>query len=214
MGTHNAIRAANAKGQFILPNIPANTSPGLAAMIEEYRIGFGHLDEDEHPRWGAAARQIHAFDPASLADLAAKMIVAIHYRDPECDGRQLAIEAPETPADRLAVELELTCLDWLLTKAADAPVNQDAWIAAEQAYAKADAELDALPAPYTNEEVDRLADIRGDAIDAILNLPASTVGQAVRKIELAMFDGTMVRSGIDFAALLADATRLARGNDV
>lgn len=211
MDTMTIARSANAKGQFVLPAIPRAASPALLAMIEEYRIGFYAADEANEPRWGAAAQQIHEFEPASLADLAAKLIIAVHFRDPECNGEDLAIEAPEPPADRLAVDLELGCVDWLLARCAEAPVNQETWVAAELAYARADAELDRLPTPYADEDADRLADAREDAIHAILDLPATNATQALRKIELAMFDSTMVRTGVDFPALLADAKRLAAG---
>lgn len=209
MHTISTLRAANSKGQFILPAIPVGISPALVDMIEEYLIGCWAVDDGALPRWEAATRQIHVFEPTSLTDLAAKMIIAIHYRDPNRDGQQLAIRAPEPEADRLAVELELAVLDWLLVKANSAPSNHNTWAAAEAAYARADADLEALPEPYTDTEMDRLADIRGKAIDAILDLPATTTAQAIRKLELAMFDEQMVRTGVDFPALLADAKRLA-----
>ena len=207
MTTHSNIRAMNGQRQFVLPAIPASTSPALAALVAEYQAGFVAIPEEEHPRWGAAAEQIHNFEPASIADLAAKLIIAIHYRDPETSKSELAIDAPEAAIDRLAAEMELRCLDWLLDRAALTASTSDAWDAAEQAYQKADADLEALSGPFTDEQIDRLADLRSDAIDAIMALPAATSAQALRKIELAMFDGSHVRTGVDFPALIADARR-------
>ncbi len=214
MNTYHTIRATNGQRQFVLPAIPASTTPALAALVADYQAGFVAIPEEEHPRFDSAAEQIHNFEPASVADLAAKLIIAIHYRDPEISGSVLAIDAPEPPIDRLAAEMELRCLDWLLDRTALTAPTSDAWDAAEQAYQKADADLEALSAPFTDEEIDRLADVRGDAIDAIMVLPTTSVAQALRKIELAMFDESHVRTGVDFAALIADARRFAATDPV
>lgn len=105
---------ANAKSQFVLPDFPEAISPELGQIIAQYRAGFSSTDEDD-TSWNDAARQCAAFDPRSTCDLAAKLILAIHFRDPEIDGNRLAIEAPSTCSDRLAIEMELSCLDELLS---------------------------------------------------------------------------------------------------
>lgn len=112
-------RVVNDKDQFVLPAIPDTVSPDLKRLIDSY-VGCWHgTGEDVSERWGEAAIAVHQFAPLSTADLAAKLIVAIHFRDPEGRGPAFAIEAPASPHDRLAVEMELACLDALIA-AADA----------------------------------------------------------------------------------------------
>jgi hypothetical protein len=203
--------APSINGRFELPAIPGNTSAALLAHIADYQAAFREIPDGDE-RWEAAVAAIDAFLPQSLGDLAAKLIAAIHYRDPCLVDGKWAITAPEAQCDRLAIEMELACVGWLLEWAdATRPSNASAWRTAEDELAKAEADLEALAEPYTDAECDRLADIRGNAIDAILALPAMNAAQAVRKLELAMFDEQMVRTGVDYPALLADAKRLTMG---
>lgn len=87
--------------------------------------------------------------------------------------------------------------------------HADLWFAADEALRRAEADLEAAPLDTDEEEVDRLADVMFDARDALIALQPRTMVQALRRLELAMFDKTMVRTGVDFDALLADAKRLA-----
>lgn len=113
-----ARRPTNEKDQFVLPDMPQGVTPELATIIADYRAGFFSQREEDVQRWDDAATAALTFQPRSMADLAAKLILAIHHRDPECDDDRLAIEASPHPADRLAVEMELACLDHLLALSA------------------------------------------------------------------------------------------------
>jgi hypothetical protein len=197
-------RTARGSEQFVLPAVPANISSELAGIVAEYTVAFlGDCDQ-----WYAAARRVRGFKPATFAELATKLLIGLHYQDPEiCEGG-LAIGAPSCRDDRLATEMAIDCLDWALRFAVP-PVSPE-WEAAEEALRQVDLELED-PAIVEDEDVDRLADIRGEKVDAILALPAQTPAQALRKIELAMFDDHMVRTGSDFPAVFAEAKRVILG---
>lgn len=198
-----AAHVVNADGQFVLSPVPTNICPELAEMAAEYTAAFPMGGENAAENWAAAARRIREFDPGTLAELATKLMIGLHFRDPElCEGA-LAIDAPEAPHDRLAKEILLDCLDWIQRPPVARPSGE--WEAAEEALRDADANLEALPKPYTDEDCDRLADIRSEAVAAILALPATTPAQALRKIELSMFDDTMVLANVDFPTVLAEA---------
>ncbi|MFY9350515.1 MAG: hypothetical protein WBL20_19220 [Sphingobium sp.] len=58
------------------------------------------------------------------------------------------------------------------------------WLIAMEAIEKAQDAIDALPEPYTNEEVDALVDKHSEAVQALLALPARHVADSITKLHL------------------------------
>jgi hypothetical protein len=108
-------RPTNKSGQFVLPQIPPDISADLAALVHQYRASFDAGSVETVDTWNEAAAAVNVYQPRSSADLATKLILSMHFRDPGTDGGELAITAPEGPCDRLALEMELSCIDWLIS---------------------------------------------------------------------------------------------------
>jgi len=100
----------NDRGDYVLPRVIAGTSPALAALIEGYREAFFASDDACADRQDSAAMQVKDFAPSTLADIAAKILIGLHYANPLCDGDQLATMTEDAPCDRLALEIILTGL--------------------------------------------------------------------------------------------------------
>ena len=97
----------NDRGDYVLPRVIAGTSPALAALIEGYREAFFGTDDDCADRQDSAAMQVKDFAPSNLADIAAKILIGLHYANPLYDGDQLATFTEDAPCTRLALEIIL-----------------------------------------------------------------------------------------------------------
>ena len=202
----NPDRHPNEAGQFILPPAPAATNPSLVAMIGRYRSSFLSEREEDAPDWIAAADEIDAFVPGSRADLAAKLTIAIHYRDPERCGDKLAIEAPDPSIDRRAVEMELSCLDWLLGQME--PIVGTPWATVLVAYRAAQATLDAHPRGSSDDAIDAAVDAFIPFETALLSTPAPDISALGDKLRILM-QPHRVPNAAEQSAVLADVERLA-----
>jgi hypothetical protein len=190
-------------GQFLLPSIPVNTTLALSRLIDEYRARY--VDDPTAEVWADAAKQVHDFEPLSLADLAAKLIITAHYRDPEHCGDALAIHASDMSADRQAAEMQLRCIEWVLE--ASARPDRSAWEKAEAEYHKAWALWDDL-AEYTNEQSDAVAAIAFPAMQRMMDTPAPDAAAMLVKM-IAARDGSRIVTESDMDALVADARRFS-----
>ena len=110
-------RPTNHQGQFLLPEIPANASPEITDLAARYSTACWATGDGCEKDWQRIAGEVHAFQPRSVADLAAKLIISLHFQDPEWEAEALAVDAPEPSVDRLAMEMILGCLDWLIAEA-------------------------------------------------------------------------------------------------
>jgi hypothetical protein len=100
----------NDRGDYVLPRVIAGTSPEMAALLERYKEAFFAVDDACADRQDATAMQVKDFAPSNLADIAAKILIGLHYANPLCDGVQLATFTEDAPCTRLALEIILTGL--------------------------------------------------------------------------------------------------------
>ncbi|TZG25877.1 hypothetical protein [Sphingomonas montanisoli] len=191
-----ADRPANERQQFVLPAIPAGASSMMRELVDRYVTAWlSPVPKDEEgglaaERWHEAARAIQIFEPSCDADNLAKLIVAIHYRDPEGEADSLEIDAPDAPEDRRAVEMELGCLDWFLARQQDA----GSWDKALAEYRRSrqiydrHASHSTLPDSQGFEclkaEADILLDFTTAKLDALIATPCPDLVAALAKLEI------------------------------
>jgi hypothetical protein len=191
MNMHRHLASDDRK--FVLPPIPEGLSPELAAAISDYRSRFGAADEEAAEQWDRAALAIHAFQPQTLADLAAKLIVSIHYSDPEMTEGQFTIGVPEAPVDRLAAEMEIRCVEQLLecvpADATPFPAAAPACVAdAVDRYRAVEKAQVGYISTHGEQEGDQRAEAlwneMGEAYELASDFPAATLNDLVAKIEM------------------------------
>lgn len=169
--------SVNHKGEYILPAIPANISAELADLIAGYRLGWTSQSTKDHDRMGTNVKKIQAFNPTSLAELCAKLAIAIHWHEPGVDGKTLTVDAPMCPAAEGAIEMELDCLNWLLLRV-QTP-NQE-FIEAKTAYDTVRLALSKRGLPEA--EIDRLGDLETETAGAVFAAPASGPADVATKL--------------------------------
>ena len=109
----------NDRGDYVIPSVIAGTSPEMAALLERYEEAFFAVDDACADRQDATAMQVKDFAPSNLADIAAKILIGLHYANPLYDGDKLATFTEDAPCTRLALEIIHTSVGDLTNLAAD-----------------------------------------------------------------------------------------------
>lgn len=104
------IAPASASTSFVpLPDLPATTSPELVALVERIRVAYTSDDERICDDWGDAKREVAAFPSRSGADVAVKLMVALHEIGPNGDKGRIGYCPDEFPTD-LATDLIISAM--------------------------------------------------------------------------------------------------------
>ena len=102
---------------YPLPDIAPIVSPAMHALMEQYSAAWNGGTEAECEAWDPAALAIAAFEPLTAVDLAAKLMLGLHYLHPtDLDGR-LAIDTEHFEVSAAGAIL-IACFNHLI--AADA----------------------------------------------------------------------------------------------
>jgi len=106
---------ARADSNFIpLPALPTGTSPELAALMERVRVAF-ISDEDEITNdWFPAKREVAAFASRNGADIAVKLMLALHEIGPMRHGDRIGYRRDDFCTD-LSMELIVSAMNDVLT---------------------------------------------------------------------------------------------------
>lgn len=68
---------------YVLPPVPEDTSPALRSAIDSYLAEMdGDGSDESAARWSAAVQAIAAHSPASLIDVAVKLLFVTQYLNP------------------------------------------------------------------------------------------------------------------------------------
>lgn len=95
-----------------LPALPTGTSPELAALMERVRVAF-ISDEDEITNdWFPAKREVAAFASRNSADIAVKLMLALHEIGPVRDGDRIGYRPDDFCTD-LSMELIVSAMNEL-----------------------------------------------------------------------------------------------------
>ncbi|NML88732.1 hypothetical protein HHL26_06580 [Sphingobium sp. TB-6] len=185
---------------FRLPSVPAGTSLELANHYEAMSRAFS---ADDGCEWQRAKRAIRDFRPQCGADLAVKLVAALHETAPVLTSGttgEAAINPGEFPTD-LAFQMIATAVNDALTLDVRAEWNRrlaafDEARAADIAHAKLrgidwSSTKEQLDAGYANaskevlEEDDRLGEVACQAEDALMEWPSPDAAAFALKVLLA-----------------------------
>lgn len=85
---------------FTIPPLPAAASAGLRIAADRYLAEFqGDGTEASGNRWSEAAKTIADYDPASLTDVAFKLLFVAHYMSPAHENGEAVIDLSSFDVD-------------------------------------------------------------------------------------------------------------------
>lgn len=211
----------NGKGQHVFASAVPGISGEMAAILSSYRTHYIEGSVKQAPKWHAAAVKARDYVPASVGDMAAKLLIGLHYVEPEFAGDQLAISIPDPICDRVAWEVLLSCLASLFELAGHRPESADNWdqvlseyLAADAADAEAISECSKLEdsrdqsaIDAANERLEETSERWSAARDKMMQTPAARLADVTIKVDVA----TASMRVDHYAAVKTDILRFANG---
>jgi len=102
---------ARANSNFIpLPDLPTGTSPELAALMERIRVAYISDEDEITDDWFPAKREVAAFASRNSADIAVKLMAALHEIGPGRDGDRIGYHPDDFCTD-LSMELIVSAMN-------------------------------------------------------------------------------------------------------
>ncbi|WP_288935098.1 hypothetical protein [uncultured Sphingomonas sp.] len=193
--------------RLILPPIESSFSPDMADLYAEYHAAWLDGTIDPCP----IVRQIAAADPVTIADVAAKMLVGLHYLHPVVQGGQLAIESSEFATNAAGEALCAVFGDLVALAGADfAAPGIVAWNVAENRFHDAVARVDALPMPFSDAELSKLVEASTEALDHWLEMSPPSPRHALERLAtvVAYEADSLGNTGTDIVPLVAETCRM------
>ena len=214
------IYTINAQGQYVLPIAIPGLSDQMATLFAQYLDSFNSFDAADPDRLHRVTERLRDFAPTSLPDFAAKVLLGVHYTDPECDGDHLAIE-PDLRDNHVAAQILLSCVGNLIDLSGPKADSADAWDRALSARQAADARLNDATIAYgevefgddvkaiarANALLDEAAEADRNAIGIMMATPVARLADLVFKVDEAVAN---LRED-HIASVKADILRFARG---
>ncbi|WP_257540598.1 hypothetical protein [Sphingobium sp. CFD-1] len=106
---------ARADSNFIpLPDLPTGTSPELAALLDRIKVAYLSDEDEITDDWFPAKREVAAFASRNGADIAVKLMVALHEIGPGRDGDRIGYRPGDFCTD-LSMDLIASAMNDVLT---------------------------------------------------------------------------------------------------